>query len=232
MPSPLEWICKQQKQNHGISKPTVNNYGKFSIIWLGMQSNLAKKECCWFTVDVISQERVIAKRNCALDDLVQFIVKDYGKGIDLSKIHNIFQPFQQTATNKPTYGRTGSLGLAITPQLVQILGSTISAESKYGSWCQFTILLQKYPEQPFVTPVHGGAQLDKAEKLDLFSLHLSTVDDNNIIVKDDGLSMSDKDSSLSTSFSSNHHLPATFRRSRNNSLTWAPLLSPCGKVCD
>jgi signal transduction histidine kinase/ActR/RegA family two-component response regulator len=148
-----------------------------------------------FTVDVISREQDIAdsdqrgKMESSEDDLIRFIVKDYGKGILPSEIHKIFQPFQQAATNEPKHGGTG-LGLAITRQLVRVLGGTISVESEYGSWCQFVVLLPMNPERPIVSMSQeddGQADME------------SVMDCNSSVEDDDGFSSSEDDSTISSS---------------------------------
>eukprot|EP00522_Entomoneis_paludosa_P011115 CAMPEP_0172439646 /NCGR_PEP_ID=MMETSP1065-20121228/561_1 /TAXON_ID=265537 /ORGANISM="Amphiprora paludosa, Strain CCMP125" /LENGTH=897 /DNA_ID=CAMNT_0013188355 /DNA_START=80 /DNA_END=2776 /DNA_ORIENTATION=- len=72
--------------------------------------------------------------------VVQFIVKDYGKGIAPSDMGKIFEPFLQASTNAPADGGTG-LGLSITRQLVRVLGGTISVKSEFGKWCEFQVEL-------------------------------------------------------------------------------------------
>jgi two-component system sensor histidine kinase/response regulator len=76
--------------------------------------------------------------------VVQFSVKDYGKGISPQEMKNIFEPFQQAATHEPKHGGTG-LGLTITRQLVQVLGGKISVASEYGQWCEFVVQLPYTP---------------------------------------------------------------------------------------
>eukprot|EP00980_Cylindrotheca_fusiformis_P022201 scaffold9079_cov120-Cylindrotheca_fusiformis.AAC.16 len=73
-------------------------------------------------------------------DYVRFSIKDYGKGIAPNEMGNIFEPFRQLASNEPRHGGTG-LGLAITRQLVKALGGTVSVQSEYGHWCEFSFSL-------------------------------------------------------------------------------------------
>jgi CheY-like chemotaxis protein len=51
-----------------------------------------------------------------------------------------FEPFKQLASNEANHGGTG-LGLAITRQLVKALDGTISVQSDFGRWCEFTVNL-------------------------------------------------------------------------------------------
>jgi len=67
---------------------------------------------------------------------LRFEIVDYGKGIEKSDFEKIFQPFQQTDVGIKEGGGTG-LGLAIVKQLVELLGGTISVDSKVGEWTNF-----------------------------------------------------------------------------------------------
>ena len=67
---------------------------------------------------------------------LHFDIIDYGKGIEESDFEKIFQPFQQTDVGIKQGGGTG-LGLAIVKQLVELLGGTISVDSKVGEWTNF-----------------------------------------------------------------------------------------------
>jgi len=66
-------------------------------------------------------------------------VKDYGKGIDESDYKNIFQPFQQTETGINNVDGGTGLGLAVTKSLTELLGGSISVESKIGEWTEFSL---------------------------------------------------------------------------------------------
>lgn len=80
--------------------------------------------------------------------VIQFKVKDYGKGIDKKYHERIFKPFQQaSASTERTYGGTG-LGLAISTKLVKALGGTISVDSEVGQWTEFTVTLPFSGDRP------------------------------------------------------------------------------------
>ncbi|MBN1554159.1 MAG: response regulator [Phycisphaerae bacterium] len=76
---------------------------------------------------------------------LEFSVSDTGIGIPYEKHKSVFEPFEQgdgSTTRK--YGGTG-LGLPISSQLVELMGGTISVDSKinHGSRFYFTITLEK-----------------------------------------------------------------------------------------
>lgn len=77
------------------------------------------------------------------DDTVSFLVavKDTGKGMDPKFITSIFRPFQQeNASIAKTYGGSG-LGMAITDQLVRLMGGEIVVDSMPGRGSTFTVYL-------------------------------------------------------------------------------------------
>lgn len=79
------------------------------------------------------------ERDQGTEQVLRFVVKDYGKGIDKSEFEKIFQPFlQASAETERVYGGTG-LGLAITAKLVHALGGIISVDSEEGKWSEFTV---------------------------------------------------------------------------------------------
>lgn len=68
-------------------------------------------------------------------------VHDTGQGMDLNFVYRIFRPFEQESieTGKK-YGGTG-LGMAITDQLVHLMGGQILVESLPGKGSDFTVYL-------------------------------------------------------------------------------------------
>lgn len=68
-------------------------------------------------------------------------VIDTGKGIDNSRIKQVFNPFRQEDEGiARKYGGTG-LGLSITKSLVDLMGGEISVESKVDAGTIFTVIL-------------------------------------------------------------------------------------------
>lgn len=66
-------------------------------------------------------------------------VKDYGEGIKESAFETIFQPFVQTKTGTNNVDGGTGLGLAITKQLTELLGGSISVDSRLGEWAEFSL---------------------------------------------------------------------------------------------
>ncbi len=87
---------------------------------------------------------------------LQFAVEDTGIGMTEAQIADIFEPFTQADSSiTKQYGGTG-LGLAISQRLTELMGGTISVESKLGHGSRFSLLLDfgvgKQPAAPEPAP--------------------------------------------------------------------------------
>jgi CheY-like chemotaxis protein len=109
--------------------------GKFRQILLNLLSNAVKYtehgEIA-LTVRLASQEGTYAK--------LVFEIRDTGVGITAQDQEKLFQPFYQTEYGIKLGEGTG-LGLAICRQYTELLGGTISLESKVGQGSVFTVTL-------------------------------------------------------------------------------------------
>jgi len=74
-------------------------------------------------------------------DMAKFSVSDTGIGIKEEDMGRMFHSFEQLDSGiARKYGGTG-LGLAVSKKLVEMLGGTITAQSKYGEGSTFTFML-------------------------------------------------------------------------------------------
>ncbi len=106
------------------------------------------------------------------------MISDTGIGVKESDLEIIFEPFMQAeATTTREYGGSG-LGLAIVRSLVEMLGGTISVESKLGKGTSFNICLP----MDVISRRNGYKSKDDSEdKFKLFNkaLRLLLVEDNH-----------------------------------------------------
>jgi signal transduction histidine kinase/BarA-like signal transduction histidine kinase len=107
-------------------------------------------------------------------------ISDNGIGIDLEKFNSIFQKFTQADTKTSRqYGGSG-LGLVITKNLLNLLGSEIKLESEIGRGSQFSFVLN--------LPIFNDnselkSDLNDHKEQNLKGLRLLLVEDNLINVK-------------------------------------------------
>ena len=99
---------------------------------------------------------------------LQFIVRDTGIGMSSEALERLYRPFEQaTAATAAKFGGTG-LGMAITQNLITLIGGTIQVESEEGKGTTFTV------ELPF--KVEEGAA--EAPRCELGPLCVLVVDDD------------------------------------------------------
>jgi signal transduction histidine kinase len=85
----------------------------------------------------------IEVRECSFDDTesVEFSVSDTGVGMTEEQTHRIFDAFTQAdVTTTRKYGGTG-LGLAIVSRFCELMGGSVSVESRPGQGSRFVVLL-------------------------------------------------------------------------------------------
>ena len=72
---------------------------------------------------------------------LQLTVSDTGKGFPQSERETIFQRFYQSASKEHTFSESSGLGLALTKDLVELMGGTIDARSRPGMGSTFRVRL-------------------------------------------------------------------------------------------
>jgi len=101
-----------------------------------------------------------------------FSVRDTGIGIPADKIHNIFERFTQAdSSTTRKYGGTG-LGLTISKSIVDLMGGTISVESKEGRGSVFSFTA------PFAVQTETTPAEDACALVDLTGRRALVIDDN------------------------------------------------------
>ncbi len=111
--------------------------------------------------------------------LVECAVRDTGIGIPEDRMHELFQVFTQLETARTKrFGGTG-LGLAISRRLVEMMGGTISVESRVGrgSTFSFTVSLRPAAEEQ---PVGGGRSSLSSSPGGFAGLRVLLAEDNQV----------------------------------------------------
>jgi CheY-like chemotaxis protein len=102
--------------------------------------------------------------------LLEFSIQDTGIGIDADKLELLFDKFTQAdASNSRKFGGTG-LGLAVSRQLVELMGGAIRVASVPGAGSTFSFTLRlplSAPATPYV-------------RADLKGIRILIVDDNDV----------------------------------------------------
>ena len=111
-----EFVYADEKRLRQILINLLNNAFKFT-----------KHGEVTFTVDYVEEK-------------IRFQVKDTGIGIASDEIDNIFKPFHQVGESTQKFEGTG-LGLTITKQLVEMMGSQLQIKSTPGYGSTFSIVL-------------------------------------------------------------------------------------------
>ena len=108
--------------------------------------------------------------------LVSYRVTDTGVGMSEEFVKDIFDEFSQEENGARTYYKGTGLGMAITKRYVDLMGGTISVESKKGEGSTFTVefpmeltdeIKAQIQEHPFVQPYLTGLKILLAEDNDL-----------------------------------------------------------------
>ena len=87
--------------------------------------------------------RILQKRNAPEGYAAyEFQVKDTGIGMSPEFLENVFEPFERERTSTVSGIQGTGLGMAITRNIVDMMGGTVSVESEVGKGTTFTVSLQ------------------------------------------------------------------------------------------
>ena len=159
----------------------IGGYLRVNQILLNLLSNAVKFTPQGGTIRL--EIRQLAKQNGEI--FLQFVVSDTGIGMSEEFLERLFLPFEQADTRvSQKYGGTG-LGMAITYNLVNLLGGSIDVKSKQGKGTTFSV------ELPFGLP-HAATEHHSRS---LETLRVLVVDDEeydcihaNLLLKRIGIS--------------------------------------------
>ena len=103
--------------------------------------------------------------------LLRFTVEDTGVGIDAAFLPKLFEPFtQEDDSITSRYGGSG-LGLALTRNMVELMGGSVAVESEKGRGSKFTV------ELPLPRAPHEDVSGDEAADYPVAGLHVLIVED-------------------------------------------------------
>ena len=113
----------------------------------------------------------IIQHPCDVPDYAkyEFIVKDNGMGMSEEFLKHIFEPFEREASTTRTGIEGTGLGMAITRNIVDMMGGTITATSEKGKGSEFRVVLS-FRIQP------GAKKTERIEELE--GLRILVVDDD------------------------------------------------------
>ena len=123
--------------------------------------------------------RQMMLRNGVADMMIR--VHDTGIGMEPAFISRIFRPFEQeTVETSRKYGGTG-LGMAITDQLVKLMGGDIVVESQPGRGSDFSVYLHLPVAEKPVEPAAEPSRASAEETADVFrGRRILLAEDNEI----------------------------------------------------
>ena len=111
---------------------------KLSQIFVNLLSNAVKYTPAGGTVSFRIQQQTTFHRGYG--DYV-FLVKDNGIGMSQEFVEHIFEPFEREASTTKTGIQGTGLGMAITKNIVEMMGGTISVQSEKGKGSEFRVEL-------------------------------------------------------------------------------------------
>ncbi|MBW4438197.1 MAG: hypothetical protein KME04_13740 [Pleurocapsa minor GSE-CHR-MK-17-07R] len=115
---------------------------RVSQVLLNLYSNAAK----------FTDEGEISVRVREVEEGILFSVRDTGSGIPADSLDMVFEEFKQAESGGRDPRSGAGLGLAISRQLLKLMGGRIWAESEVGVGSTFHFILQRYPEDALQNP--------------------------------------------------------------------------------
>ena len=108
-------------------------------------------------------------------------VKDTGIGIKEEDLKRIFNKFQRVDEKKNSSIEGTGLGMAITKELLDLIGGNVSVESTYGKGSTFTVTFEQTISN--VSIVNKKEVVEEKSKYNFSDKNILVVDDNNLNLK-------------------------------------------------
>ncbi|MCI8950554.1 MAG: response regulator [Lachnospiraceae bacterium] len=112
---------------------------RLNQVLLNLLSNAMKFTAPGGMVSVRVLQKGIAQEGCAS---YEFQIKDTGIGMSQDFIDHVFEPFEREQTSTVSGIQGTGLGMAITKNIVDMMGGKITVASKEGKGTTFTVALQ------------------------------------------------------------------------------------------
>ena len=112
----------------------------------------------------------------------RFVVRDTGIGMEAAFLEHIFDPFEREANETTHFTEGTGLGMAITKNIVDLMGGTISVESEPGVGSAFTVVLPLRPSDEDEEELDTGC---------LEGIHVLVVDDDRDVLENTKLLLDD-----------------------------------------
>ena len=147
---------------------------RLNQIWINILSNAVKYTPAGGRVDATLREIPLPDQPDKVQLLYQ--VADNGIGMSEEYLKTIFEPFTREKDARIDKIEGSGLGMAITKQMVELMGGTISVQSKQGVGSTFTVTLVL----PVTDPPSHPEEPDAALPDTFAGMHLLVAEDNDL----------------------------------------------------
>lgn len=168
----LAFIVEEEIQERYV----IGDELRLSQVVVNIVSNALKFTPAGGSVKVMIRQQIPDEKKCLLD----ILIADTGIGMTEEAQKKIFEPFEQAdSSTSHNYGGTG-LGLAICSNLVQLMGGTISLDSKPGTGSRFLVQLAFPLADTAEEECGAGNRGAAAETGNVEGYHILLAEDNEI----------------------------------------------------
>lgn len=113
---------------------------RLNQIWINILSNAVKYTPPGGSIDITLEEEPVADDPSSI--MLFFSAKDTGAGMSPEFVSTIFEPFTREKDSRIDKIQGSGLGMAITKQIVDLLGGTITVHSELGKGSEFRVTLR------------------------------------------------------------------------------------------